>query len=571
VHALYQRLRELDWDTFQRLAFQLIAEKHPGLKIQHVDGSGGDRGIDLFAGQLNEHPTIWQCKRFSNGLRPRQRQQVTESLRTALAYFRPRQWILVICTDLDTAGNQWFQKLQHSYRDKCSLGIFQGSDIVRELIHRRNIRDTFFPGAVLDTVTVRRALATLPEQDLSNLDTDIKVRMDELIARLEDEDARFTYQILYGANTGPEVVEGRTRHPLLVASIIGDDKRVNVFARDLESLKIDPPKVTFSVSESGMEKLQEHLRTGRPQQLDHGEIIEPRSTFDFLLPQKSMAGWSLVMRPPAHLAAQRRAVRLTFSQGDQMIRYDYVQFRIVRRGTEELEIESLSQLPFVLSLVLSASKEKTPEWGWRFRFSGTSVRAAGQAISAFSLLRSCGSLELYSLDVNHPIATLHFGETRVPPPSKFESALAAAAVVCERYGVDLSVPEMISGRDIDAINLLLAIDDGLPMGPRTLNAKVVKTIEHEQNIRNRLGQHLVLVARAEQFEPKPVLFGMPINTGPVTLHASDARLVDHKAFLRNYNKARCGAGVPIRFRARDVRVERGRIDDCTLLFGPDPR
>jgi len=84
MHSLYQRLRELDWDTFQRLIGQLLAARFPNKTIRPVDGPGGDGGLDVYEGVLDGRPTIWQCKQFPNGLGTRQRAKVKESLNTAL-------------------------------------------------------------------------------------------------------------------------------------------------------------------------------------------------------------------------------------------------------------------------------------------------------------------------------------------------------------------------------------------------------------------------------------------------------------------------------------------------------
>src|SRR5271166_5950307 len=143
MQPLYQRLRELDSDTFERLAQQLLAERHPGRGIKHIAGSGGDRGVDLFEGTLTERPIIWQCKHFPNGFKATQKKQVKKSLDDAIENFKPEKWILVLSIDLDTSGQEWFQQLQKDYADKTSVGLFQASDIVRELIYRRNIRDAF--------------------------------------------------------------------------------------------------------------------------------------------------------------------------------------------------------------------------------------------------------------------------------------------------------------------------------------------------------------------------------------------------------------------------------------------
>src|ERR1700751_6111377 len=112
MHPLYQRLREMDWDTFQRFAQQLRSERHPGLSIKHVEGSGRDKGLDLFQGALSGGSTIWQCKNFPNGLKAKQRPQVLKSLDDAIENFHPEGWILVLSIDLDTNAHEWFQKVQ---------------------------------------------------------------------------------------------------------------------------------------------------------------------------------------------------------------------------------------------------------------------------------------------------------------------------------------------------------------------------------------------------------------------------------------------------------------------------
>jgi hypothetical protein len=55
MHALHQRLRELDWDTFQRLIGQLLAARFPNQTIRPVDGPGGDGGLDIYEGVLDGH------------------------------------------------------------------------------------------------------------------------------------------------------------------------------------------------------------------------------------------------------------------------------------------------------------------------------------------------------------------------------------------------------------------------------------------------------------------------------------------------------------------------------------
>jgi hypothetical protein len=51
VHPIYQRLKELDPNTFEKLCFHLVKARFPGEEIRHVDGSAGDAGLDLCWGE----------------------------------------------------------------------------------------------------------------------------------------------------------------------------------------------------------------------------------------------------------------------------------------------------------------------------------------------------------------------------------------------------------------------------------------------------------------------------------------------------------------------------------------
>jgi hypothetical protein len=67
LQALYQRLKELDRDQFEKLCFHLLKAKYPLAKVRHVEGKAGDEGIDSYAGRFGGKLVIWQCKSFANG------------------------------------------------------------------------------------------------------------------------------------------------------------------------------------------------------------------------------------------------------------------------------------------------------------------------------------------------------------------------------------------------------------------------------------------------------------------------------------------------------------------------
>jgi hypothetical protein len=166
MDSLYQRLKELDPDTFQRFSFQLLKEQHPALELEHVEGKSGDEGLDVFVGELYGKPAIWQCKSFPNGVGKSQKEQIRKSLRTALNHFLPSYWILCLSVDMDTRTLRWFEKLKNSYKSKVKIGQMLASDFVNEVLHRRSLRNHFFPNASLDVVELKRIAARTGEMTL---------------------------------------------------------------------------------------------------------------------------------------------------------------------------------------------------------------------------------------------------------------------------------------------------------------------------------------------------------------------------------------------------------------------
>jgi hypothetical protein len=566
MHALYQRLRELDWDTFQRLAFQLLSEKHPGLKIRHVEGAGGDRGLDLFQGELKTHPAIWQCKHFPNGLSPKQRPQVKESLRVALKYFKPAQWILVVSVDLDRKGHEWFQKLQGAYSDQTSIGLFQASDVVRELIYRRNIREAFFPGAVFDTITVRRAIGGLAEQTSEQIAGAAAENLDELIARLEEADGRFNYQILYGPNVGMAIATKPSDNPLLLASVMDEGRRVDVFARDIDALRLDPPKINFSIKGSGVAKFQQFLRTGQRQEFETEEVSNPTSSFDFLLPPKDATAWKLVLTPSAAITRKSLDLRVTFASGAEQVRYELVKFRIAAAGTEQVQIESTSPLPFVLSFDLALVAGSEGNFNVQERFEGADVRAVAKAIRAMALLRTGGTVELFALEAEKTLGSLSVTKSAGHERQTWEAAVLDAAEVSEIYNVDLRLPATIKAGDLHAIAILAAIGKGESLPFESLSAGLVKTKEHEEAALSSAIQKMQVIAQFPRLDPPPTIFGTEVDTGPISILAKEAIVEGPDDFVSRYKNAAYGEGVPVKYLLKEVRAQLGLVDSSFSIL-----
>jgi len=570
MHALFQRLRELDWDTFQRLAFQLLSERQPGLKIRHVGGAGGDQGLDSFEGELDGESTIWQCKQFPNGLGPKQREQVKESLRTALENFKPKAWILVVSIDLDAKAHKWFQKLQRAYKDKTAVGLFQASDIVRELIHRRNIRDNFFPGAVLDTIEMRRLITDLGDASSEDLEKSSQEQLDEIIARFERADARFHYQIVYGPNVGADIAEARPADPLHVASVVDERRRVDVFARDIEALRLDPLKVQFMAKETGLAKLQELRRTGRRQELGTEDISYPTSGLDFLLPKKETTGWRVVLT--SVVPKKPLLLRVTFESGADQVRYDLIQFRTLSLGAEQAEIESISPLPFVLSLSLALAPGSEGNFSFKERFEGANVRTIAKVLRAKSVFRLGGTIELHALETDALLATLNVNGTAAAITEErqlWERAILDAARICEVYRVDFELPEIVENHDLETLALLLRIADGGEVPFDSFNTDLVKSTAHEEVVYRFTEKTLRVIANLPELNPPLVVFGVAVRTGPVVMEADEAHIDSPNDFLARYKNARYGESIKMRLIVtKGVRMRLGGDGTSSLFVKP---
>ena len=60
-----------------------------------------------------------------------------------------------------------------------------------------------------------------------------------------------------------------------------------MFARDVEALNLNPPRARFTVTGSGVDKVNELIRSGRAQVIGPGELVDFTSDFAFLCCRKA--------------------------------------------------------------------------------------------------------------------------------------------------------------------------------------------------------------------------------------------------------------------------------------------
>ena len=509
MYPLYQRLKELDPDSFEKLCCHLVQARLPGTEIRHVDGAAGDEGLDLFMGFLDAGPTIWQCKSFPNGVGKHQREQIRAWLRRALTH-APRRWVLCLSVDMDTGAHRWFQRLRNSYADRVDIRLMQACDIVQELFYRSTIREMFFPHAVFDVAGFLETVAKTGRLSTDELAAVNAGNVEQYLKRLEEEDARFAYSVTYQRNLQPQT---NRLQPALIASISDETKTINVFARDLEALKWNPPKWQFTVTGSGVDKMEELIRSGRPQVIGPEELLDFTSDFAFISPPKGQTEGATLFIGPAAPAAPPRLWRVTFGCGEDAVVYECIRFVIARRGSEEAEVESSGALPFRISLIVKPSG--TGSVHFERRWAGADIRAVQKFMRALKALVSSRKLEIY--DVGQAVTLLkpRIGGTLPAWFSAYEALIDDAVLVADFYGVKLQMPEGPTPVDRESLALLKGLIDGIPVDVEDMTLTLTKCADvgaaQAETVRGE-GSYLVTVP---EYAVRPVLFGVRVCTGPV--------------------------------------------------------
>jgi len=557
MNALYQRLRDLEPKTFEDLCFQIISARHPGANVTRVNDAGGDKGIDFFQGDLVDGPTIWQCKFFRNGIRSSQKTQIKQSLRVAVHNFHPRRWILCIPIDLNANGHTWFQQLRREYQGRLAVGLFQASQIVRELLHRLSIRNMFFPGAVLEPEELRSILAKTGEYSDRELEKLTLENVQQYLQRLRNRDARFDYQVTFV----PHSTERSSRSPLpgLIASLTDSDKQIDVFARDIEALRLDPPKISFTVRGEGIKKLQEAVRHGTRAELGPNDVSNLHSSLDFLLSSKPDPHYQRLTIEPSLIVRPRQfEFKVILGTGPSAISYECLPFGVSRReikdGVNKMELVTVNEeLPFRMSMAFPVSNLGTPieaDIGFLARFAGKEVHEVRKFVKAMKALRENGNVEVWDARNGTAFFSAQMSFEVFPDANdSLASLLHDLCEIADAFKAHINFPEKVTEEDASTIALLLTLAKGGEAGieVQSISCTLTKRAEHQSAFLASLGREMTFRFQVDRIAPPPHLFGASIDTGPCLIVAERAVITGKERVRKEYVSAEEGEGVVIRF------------------------
>jgi hypothetical protein len=551
MHPLYQQLKDLDANTFERFCFHLLKERHPGIDIRHVEGKGGDEGIDIFSGDLSDGPTVWQCKAFPDGVRAAQKVQIRESLARAIRSCAPKKWILCINVDLDSKAFRWYQMLERQQKGVVELGLLQASDIVSQLVHYQTLCKAFFPAVTLDVDGLRALITGTGKMTDGELESLTEENMDQLLLRMKDRDARFNYEITYSRDrvlAKPEVSPGE------VFSFMKGPTTIRAFARDQEALRASPPKVHLKLQQQGAEKIKEFLKKGFSQDISPGEIVG--ITTD--LPLSELIGQTpetLTLRMTQH-SRESIALRLVFGSGAHSIVYEYVVFRVARVGTEEAELVSTGSHPFTMSMVI---RDNDASVNLTEHPLNAEVRSVRNYMDAMHAIEATHRIECYDLAKSRRLFRAETGDIRIPQHwvDGFERLVRDSAAIADAFGTELFLPPQLAEADMEALIMLKAIMSETPVSITAITLEVVKSAENEDSLAAALDKGIADVqCRMEEY--RVVLFGVAVPVGSVELNLGSVPIQDAQGTRKRWLNAKVGDAVGVRYGPTENAIYRKR-------------
>ena len=291
------------------------------------------------------------------------------------------------------------------------------------------------------------------------------------IDRLEQLDPRFNYAI--SLRRTKEAWPGISSYPGgPILTVSQGLMSIDVFPRDFETLRIDPPKVHIEFSQSGAEKFSEMFRTGKSQTLRAGEIVAFKSNLEHLLPGTEQASDLTLWVGPGG-APQSSPARLTFGEGKDSVVFEFVELFTVRQGTEEAEIEGQLNDSCSVRFVFESCSHRIGEVTLRLSDGPHSILSLHKILSTVRSLNNSRRLEVYNLRVAKRVFSHSIRGYPMFWNSDGERLLDDLKLVADFYQFD-AVASPLTPEDSQTLHVLLGLRQGVKLPTGTTSFAVIK-------------------------------------------------------------------------------------------------
>jgi hypothetical protein len=570
-----QRLKGLNDERFEELCYALLREEYPLRDIKRVHGVGGDKGIDIFSGHLEQGPIVWQCKCFRNTLGASQKRQVEQSIQAVLRHFTPVEWVLMVPIDLTIEGHEWFEKVQGAHQG-IRVRLFQASDFEQELMWRPSLRERFFPEAELSPSKIKALITKAGDASACELAHQAAETLRQCKLQLRGQDARLDYQITFPRESRfPDlrVLSDQIPPNGLLATLIDQEKRVDIFARDVEGLRRDPPSVKFSIAAAALEKFQRAVSTGSAETFGPEEVLDVRLPPGFLAPEE-MKPVTLVLSSSAATSKKRIYIRVRFRAGDDQVLFDRIRFRIARAGTEELELVSAPRSPLKLSFVLG--RDRQIHFTLSTTYAGKDAATVGKLRQVYRILEKGADLELYDIKKRTTFVTASARPIRLNEDWRKRDELIDAVVeIAAAFNARIRWPKSLTMADVHVIRLFSRIirEGRAPFPGDTLTLTLRKDSRKMDAFLGSVETEAAYALTFPRLNPPPRVLGAPLNTGPCTIYLRRAAVIQPQETKDRYEAAEDGEGVAVQYRLLETpeivfhRFAAGRAPEVTQQEG----
>ncbi len=555
---LTRDIARLSPEHFEHFVFHLLQAKYPTAGIRKVDGSGGDQGVDTFAGKLSSGPAIWQAKAFAGRLGSSQKKNVRESLETALVH-KPQKWTLCVPFDLRTTEHLWFERnIAARFADQVTCDLMQGSDFAAALIAFPEMRDVFFPNTILsNAISLRQSALSVTGLSPSHKRGLAVAHMLESLAEYQKLDPR----LVPSATISTQLDAHTTSKTPAIFGIKDGNVAISFAPRNQADYDLDPITMHLEFKSDVAERMQSVYDYGYSTSLPLGSLISLNSSSALVRHLFDGADLSAMQIEIGPRLTSKKLILLNIEaiSGEQRKVLSALPFRVSRAGTKEIELtsdESVLKVKVVFPLDGRIESQIT----FSLSFAGALVAVITKTLDFVDAMKASDSLSIRWADTDFML----LADGEIPSTTALQVSpagrqlIADLELIARAFGAAIRLPEEISRADRKNIRTLRQIATGEPFEAEFLTANVVKQKEFEANQKLFLTGETFAVKVTHFSGLEDVeLFGVAITTGPVTLIGEKVRLLDLQAAQQSYDSA--SDGELVRFRAEcllPLRFER---------------
>ncbi|HEY3298788.1 MAG TPA: toll/interleukin-1 receptor domain-containing protein [Armatimonadota bacterium] len=301
-----------------------------------------------------------------------------------------------------------------------------------------------------------------------------------------------------------------------------DGMRIEVFAPDKEAYSKNPLSFNLKMTTQAWEKLQTAHNEGRVVELGPDEVIGVASdvfeTFNLGKDSGFSAVHKLIVAPPFDVMQRKLRAKLTFAFGGESEEFPYVEFRVIRPGAQEFEIQSFSPgLPLQISITLNLAGGLS-EVKVSYSCAGYEIRQLHKTFRAIRLLSSGGVLEIFNLETDRRLGTLSSTQqTSIGSEAVLYSVVHDAYEVATALNETLIWPEDFTMEDCSHIQLLRElVSTGrvlIPVKKIILNLMPSTGVD----LNAALGESALVRVDLDNPPEFATVFGKTLNLGPYSI------------------------------------------------------